>query len=107
MTITQQIITVSVAVMAILFTRFLPFFLFRSNKQAPSYILYLGKLLPSAIFAMLVIYCLRGINFSLSSHSLAQLLSVFATLLLHVRHRNMILSIVGGTLCYMLLIRFC
>ena len=107
MTITQQIITIGVAVMAIVFTRFLPFFLFRPNRQTPPYILYLGKLLPPAIFAMLVVYCLRNISFGAGSNGFAQLLSVLVTIILHVRHRNMMLSTAGGTLCYMLLIRIC
>ena len=105
MTITQQIITVGAAVAAIMLTRFLPFFLFRPGRQTPSYIIYLGKSLPPAIFAILVVYCLRNISFSAGGDGIAQLLSVLVTSLLHVRYRNMILSIAGGTLCYMLLIR--
>ncbi len=105
MTIPQQIITIGVAVAAIVFTRFLPFTLFRSGRKTPSWVLYLGKSLPPAIFALLVIYCMRDISFSIGGHGVIQLVSVLVTFFLHIRHRNMILSIAGGTLCYMILIR--
>ena len=70
----------------------------------PKYILYLGKVLPASVFALLVVYCLRHIH-SFSADSVAQLAAVAFTILIHVWKRNMMWSIAAGTLCYMLLIR--
>ena len=102
MTLLQQIIMVSAGVAATMLTRFIPFIAFRPGKPTPKYILYLGKVLPASVFALLVVYCLRHIH-SFSADSVAQLAAVAFTTLIHVWKRNMIRSIAAGTLCYMLL----
>ena len=104
MTLLQQIIMVSAGVAATMLTRFIPFVAFRPGKPTPKYILYLGKVLPASVFALLVVYCLRHIH-SFSADSVAQLAAVAFTILIHVWKRNMMWSIAAGTLCYMLLIR--
>ena len=43
-------------------TRATPFLLF-GNRSTPSVVLYLGRMLPPAIMAMLVVYCLKDVNF--------------------------------------------
>ncbi|WP_203069253.1 branched-chain amino acid transporter permease [Segatella copri] len=104
MTLLQQIIMVSAGVAATMLTRFIPFVAFRPGKPTHKYILYLGKVLPASVFALLVVYCLRHIH-SFSADSVAQLAAVAFTILIHVWKRNMMWSIAAGTLCYMLLIR--
>ena len=74
MTLAQQIITVGMCVLATLLTRFLPFAVFNARKPTPQYIHYLGELLPGAIFAMLVIYCLRNVSLLSGSHGLPELI---------------------------------
>jgi len=91
---------------ATLLTRSLPFILFPSGRKTPVYITYLGKVLPFAIIGMLVVYCLKGINLSSFPYALPELLAVAAVIALHLWKRNTLLSIGGGTLVYMLLIRF-
>lgn len=98
MTITEQIITIAKCVLGTMLTRFLPFAVFRSSRSTPRYIQYLGKVLPGAVFAMLVIYCLRNV-------SLPELLAIAVTVALHLWKRQMLLSIASGTICYMLLIQ--
>jgi branched-subunit amino acid transport protein AzlD len=93
---------VSAGVAATMLTRFIPFIAFRPGKPTPKYILYLGKVLPASVFALLVVYCLRHIH-SFSADSLAQVAGVAFTILIHVWKRNMMWSIAAGTLCYMLL----
>ena len=116
MTITQQIIMVSAGVAATMLTRFLPFLVFRPGKPTPKYILYLGKVLPASVFALLVVYCLRNISFVevsvpatwsfvISTDTTAQLLSVVFIIAIHVWRKNMMWSIAAGTICYMALIR--
>jgi branched-subunit amino acid transport protein AzlD len=79
--------------------------IFSSKKPTPKYIQYLGKALPSAIFGMLVIYCLKNINIVAGSHGMPELISILVTMALHKWRRQMLLSIAGGTVCYMLLIQ--
>ena len=55
MSVTQQIITIAMVVLATMLTRFLPFIVFPSGKPTPKYIQYLGKVLPAAVFGLLVI----------------------------------------------------
>lgn len=62
MTLAQQIITIGMCILGTMATRYLPFFIFKENKKTPEYILYLGKFLPSAVFGMLVIYCLKNVE---------------------------------------------
>ena len=86
--------------------RFLPFLVFRAGRSIPKAIRYLGAVLPYSIMAMLVVYCLKDILFADYSDLLPAMLSVLGVVILHIWRRNTLLSIVGGTACYMLLIRF-
>lgn len=72
---------VSAGVAATMLTRFIPFIAFRPGKPTPKYILYLGKVLPASVFALLVVYCLRHIH-SFSADSLAQVAAVAFTILI-------------------------
>ena len=87
-------------------TRFLPFLLFRGERQTPAILEKLGKVLPHAIMGMLVVYCLKGIGFSAPVDYLPALIACATVVLLHLWRRNTLLSIIGGTLAYMLLIQF-
>lgn len=105
MTLTQQIITIALCVFGTMLTRFLPFFVFSEKRPTPKYIQYLGKALPAAIFGMLVVYCLRNVQILSGSHGIPELISIVLTIVLHLWKRQMLLSIAGGTICYMLLIQ--
>mgnify|MGYP004537503907 FL=1 len=105
MTLVQQIITVAMCALGTMLTRFLPFLVFREYRPAPKYIQYLGRVLPGAIFGMLVIYCLKNVSLLQYSYGLPELIAIAVTVVLHVWQRKMLLSIAGGTVCYMLLIQ--
>lgn len=105
MTLSQEIITVAMCIAGTMLTRFLPFLVFSSKRPTPRYIQYLGKVLPGAIFAMLVIYCLRNVSFLQGSHGLPELIAIAVTVVLHLWKKQMLLSIAGGTVCYMLLVQ--
>ena len=105
MTLTQQLITIGVVVLGTMATRFLPFLVFPAGKPTPKYIQYLGKVLPAAALGLLVIYCFQDVSILTGSHGIPELLSVAAVVLLHLWKRQMLLSIAGGTICYMLLIQ--
>lgn len=79
MTLTQQFITIGVCVLGTMLTRFLPFLLFGSNRSTPKYVQYLGRILPGAIFSMLVIYCLRSVQPLQYSYGLSQAIAIAVT----------------------------
>lgn len=106
MTITQQIITIAMVVLGTMFTRFLPFLLFPAGRPTPHYIQYLGKVLPAAVFGLLVVYCLKNVNVFSGSYGIPEFISIGVVIALHLWKRQMLLSIVGGTVCYMLLVQF-
>ncbi len=88
-----------------LLTRALPFLLFDRGGRPPKIILYLGRVLPPAVMAMLVVYCLRGVSFAALAGWLPQLMGVAAVAALHKWQHNTLISIFGGTLFYMLLVQ--
>ncbi len=105
MTITQQIITVGMVILGTALTRFLPFLIFPTGKPTPKYIQYLGKVLPSAVFGLLVIYCLKNVSIFSGAHGIPEFMAILVVILLHVWKRQMLISIAGGTICYMLLVQ--
>jgi branched-subunit amino acid transport protein AzlD len=104
MTIPQQIITIALCVLGTMTTRFLPFLIFSEKRQTPAFIQYIGKYLPSAVFGMLVVYCLKDVSVVSGTHGVPELIAIVVTVLLHKWKRQMLLSIAGGTACYMLLL---
>lgn len=105
MTLMQQVLTIAICALGTMLTRFLPFFVFREGKETPPLVSYLGMALPSAIFAMLVVYSLRSVDVLTGSHGLPEAIAILITVGLHLWKRQMLLSIAGGTLCYMLLVQ--
>ena len=105
MTLSQEIITVAMIVLATMLTRFLPFLVFPEGKPTPKYIRYLGKVLPSAVFGLLIIYSLRNVSVFSGSHGIPELISIALVVALHLWKRQMLLSLAGGTLCYMILVQ--
>jgi len=83
--------------------RFLPFWVFRG--KTPAYIAYLGKVLPPAIIGMLVIYCLRNTNILTAPHGLPEMIAAAAVIGLQAWKRNALVSILSGTVVYMLMIQ--
>lgn len=106
MSLTQQIIIVAMVVLGTAVTRFLPFLIFPAGKPTPKYIQYLGKVLPAAVFGLLVVYSLKDVRILAGSHGLPEMISILLVIVLHVWKRQMLLSIAGGTVCYMLLVQF-
>ncbi len=97
-----QIITISLVTMLV---RFSPFLIFNKQEKLPDIISYLGKVLPTAIMAMLVVYCLKDVNITIFPYGLKELIAVLVVAMLYIYKRNTLLSIVCGTICYMLLIQ--
>lgn len=106
MTLQQQILTIAVVALGTMLTRFLPFLLFPAGKETPRFVQYLGKYLPPAVFGLLVIYCLKNVTFLSSPYGIPEAIAIVVVVGLHLWKRQLLLSIAGGTVCYMLLVQF-
>ena len=106
MTVQQQIITIAMVVLGTMITRFLPFIIFPADRPTPDYVRYLGHALPPAALGLLVIYCLKDVDFLSGAHGLPELIAMAVVTALHFWKRQMLLSIAGGTVVYMLLVQF-
>ena len=94
-----------VIVLVTMLTRFLPFWIVGENRKTPPVIAYLGRVLPYAVMAMLVVYCLKRLDFSTPGKYLPELLCTILVAGLHAWKRNTLLSIGVGTVAYMLLVQ--
>ena len=100
---THAALLVAVMAAVTILLRALPFLLFR--KRVPSLITRLGEILPAAIIGMLVIYCLKDVSVTRAPFGVPELIAGLAVIGLQVWKRNSLLSILGGTFLYMILIQ--
>lgn len=106
MSLTQQLLTIAIVSIGTILTRFLPFLLFPAGKPTPKYIQYLGKVLPSAVFGLLIVYCLKGVSFVASPFGLPEAIAIVAVIAVHLWKKQILISVAGGTLLYMILVQF-
>jgi len=100
----RAIIIIAICALCTFFERMLPFIIFKKG-SVPELVRYLGKILPLAVIATLVVYCLRGISLESPTGFLPELIAVAVTAGLHLLRKNTFLSILGGTVSYMLLVQ--
>lgn len=105
MSIWQGIATVAVVALGTMITRFVPFLLFPESKEPPRFVRYLGKVLPYAMTGLLVVYSLKDVTPLSGSHGIPEAIAMLAIIGLHLWRKNMLLSIAGGTILYMLLVQ--
>lgn len=103
--VTQAISMIAVASVFTFATRLVPFALFGKSKQPPQMVVYLGKLLPPAVIAILIVYCLKSVMWTSAASILPQLISAAVVVLLHLWKHSSLLSIGAGTVCYMVLVQ--
>lgn len=84
--------------------RALPFLIFKGKKELPPRVAALGKMLPPAIMAVLIVYCLKGVGTDFWHDGLYQLIAVAVVAASYKWKHNTFFSIIGGTACYMLLL---
>lgn len=101
----QTIIMIFAVALGTMATRFTPFLLFPDNKKPPRVVTWLGGVLPPAMMGLLVVYCLRNVSFTAAPHALPEAISIAAIILLHRWKNNVLLSICGGTVLYMVLVQ--
>ena len=100
----RSILIIAVCALVTFSERFLPFAIF-GRREVPPLVKYLGKILPMAVIAALVIYCLRSTSFSAPSGFVPPLAAAAVTALLHLWRGNTLLSVAGGTAVYMIFVQ--
>ena len=105
MNVTYSLLIIIVVSLCTILLRAFPFLVFGGKKELPQTIRNLGKVLPPAIMAVLVVYCLRGVSFLEGNHGIPEIISVVLVAGLHLWKKNILLSIGLGTICYMVLIQ--
>ena len=102
----QFILTIAVCAAATMLTRFLPFLVFGSRGgKVPEVVEYLGHVLPAAIFGMLIVYCLKSVTPFAGSRGIPEALAIAVTITFHKWKHQTLVSIAGGTVCYVLLVQ--
>lgn len=104
MEINKAVISIAIVSLVTIAIRFAPFILL-SGRETPKVITYLGKVLPYAIMGMLVVYCLKGMTFSSVSGFLPEIIASIVVVVSYLIKRNTLVSIIIGTVCYMLLVQ--
>lgn len=105
MNTTESLITIAVVAIVTFLLRLLPFVLFGRQERPSAVLTSLNKLLPAAIIAVLVVYCLKNISFLQTATFIPELIAVAVVASLHLWRRNNLISIGGGTAVYMLLVQ--
>lgn len=105
MSIIQMIITIAVIILGTVLTRFLPYLLFPAGKELPPVVQYLGKVLAPAVFGLLVIYCLRNVEWTGGLFGLPEIIALLVVGVSFVWKKQMMLSMAAGTAVYMVLVQ--
>ncbi|MDO4811000.1 MAG: AzlD domain-containing protein [Eubacteriales bacterium] len=102
--VTRSILIILICGICTYLERALPFVVFH-GREVPAAVRYLGKVLPMAIMATLVIYCIKDISFTAPGTCLPYLIGIAVTALVHLWKRNNLLSIALGTAVYMVMVQ--
>lgn len=105
MTTIEIAVTIAIVALVTLVTRALPFFVFGADRPLPPYIRYLNTVLPTAVIAMLVVYCLKGTSLMSAPYGMPELISLVFLTIVHRRYKKMLVSIGGSTALYMILVQ--
>lgn len=99
------LITVAIISLVTILLRSFAFLAFPEGKEIPKVVKRLGDTLPYGIMAFLVIYCLKDASVLSYPYALPELISVALVVLLQLWKRNSLLSVLLGTVCYMILVQ--
>ncbi|MBO6128827.1 MAG: AzlD domain-containing protein [Pseudobutyrivibrio sp.] len=102
----HEIIVMLAMGIATLATRILPVLIFGRGKKVPDYILYLGKVVPYTAMGLLIVYCFKDLSITTKPHALPELIGMVIVVASYLWRRNTILSVVIGTVAYMIMVQF-
>ena len=86
-------------------TRLLPVLIFGRGKKVPDYIMYLGKVVPYTAMGLLIVYCLKDVSIFGESHAIPEIIALAIVSGTYLWKRNTILSVVVGTIAYMIMVQ--
>lgn len=95
---------VAVGCLVTMLIRWLPFLIFKEGKLPPA-VEYLGRKMPEAVMVILIIFCLRNTNVSVSPFGIPEAICVVLCACLQMKVKNSIPSIAISTIVYILLTR--
>lgn len=101
----EMLVMIAAGALATQVTRWAAFLAFPTPEKTPKAVTYLGTVLPATMWGLLIVYCFRTSDPLSGYHMAPELLAAAVVVALHLWKRNMSLSMIGGTLVYMLLIR--
>jgi len=102
----QVVLTILTIAFGTILTRALPFAIFPPNRKTPNYILYLGTVLPFSIIGMLIVYCFQSTPILSWPYGLPELIAGLFVVAAHKLRHNLLLSVGGGTVLYMILVQY-
>jgi len=105
LTTQQALLTIAVIALTTILMRALPFIIFPAGKKTPKFIEYLGEVLPYAIIGMLIVYCFKEVSLVKMPHGIPELIAGAFVVAIHKWKHNLLISIGGGTLLYMVLVQ--
>ncbi len=105
LTVIQTLIIILAITLGTQISRWLPFLAFSGKRETPKFIKYLGKVLPPALMGLLVVYCFKNTEILTGSHGLPELLATLVVVLTYQWKKNLLISVGGGTVVYMLLVQ--
>ena len=106
LTVIQTLIIILAITVGTQISRWLPFLAFSGKKETPPFIKYLGRVLPPALMGLLVVYCFKSTPIFTGAHGLPELIAALFVVLSYEWKENLLLSVGGGTVAYMLLVQF-
>ncbi|OCN04547.1 branched-chain amino acid transporter AzlD [Erysipelotrichaceae bacterium MTC7] len=101
----HALIVILVCSLLTIVARLLPFIFFPEGKSIPGIVVYFGEYLPLAMIAMLTVYCYQSVDIHTGTHGIPELLATGLVIALHLWRKNMFISIIGGTVFYMVLVQ--
>jgi len=105
MTNNELYLAIFVMAIANLMTRAIPFIFF-NKKSPPAYIVFVEKGFPPIIKTILIFYTLGKIDFTLAPYGIKELISIFITVIFHIKYSNYLISIFVGTFTYMFMVQY-
>lgn len=100
----EQMMLILICGVISVLTRAIPFLVFRDEKNIPPTIGYIGRVLPLAIFGMLVVYCFKDVEFTGGYFGIPEVLATLFICAIHIWKRNMLLSMLCGMVSYFVLL---
>ena len=100
----NSILIIAVAAIVTIIIRALPFIIFDRGGKLPSWVEYLGKVLPPALMSLLLVYCVSGVDFTVDSHGIPEIIGIAIAMALHLKWRNTLVSIGVSTAIYLVLV---